>query len=475
MLDVSMRSTASPEVSTEQQGPHRANELQRARILYQANQFNALDDLLDKLAAIPCSSATELAELAFLENLRGRLQSAEKHYRQALTLAPQQGGLHFNLATVLRYQGKLNEAEQQLELAISLNPLDAEAHLLLSQLRTQNPDHQHIPRLQQVLAQPNLTSLAKAQLHYALAKEQEDLGLHAQSFASLRVGAAHKRGNMRYQVQGDIDTLQQLQATFDADWLTNTADGYASHEPIFILGLPRTGSTLVERILSAHSEVHSAGELNNFALTMMAQCRSVYQKPPTNKQELVGMTAALDMHMLGRAYLQSTRPDTGKHAHFIDKLPLNSLNLGLIAKALPNARLIYVRRHPMDSCYAIYKQLFTQGYPFSYDLGELANYYIAHHQLMQHWQTVLGQRLYCLDYEALVHEPQTQIQALLSYCRLSWQDSCLAFHQQPEPSKTASATQIRQPLYRSSVGNWLHYQNELAELRQTLLKAGIAC
>ncbi|MDF2179042.1 sulfotransferase [Aliiglaciecola sp. CAU 1673] len=449
--------------------------LHKARLLYQAKQIAVLDVLLERLAETPIHNACLLADLAYLENLRGRLSAAEQHYRQALVLDPGQVGYHFNLATVLRYVGKLDEAEVHLERAIALRPLDTEAHLLLSQLRRQTLDDHHLPRLRRLSEHPELTRLQKAQVHYALAKELEDLGHFQESVTALRQGAALKRANMRYEVDGDIATLDKLRSVFDRQWLAQTKDGHDSEEPIFVLGLPRTGSTLVERILSAHSEVQSVGELNNFALCIMAQCRRTFRQAPASKLKLVEMSAQLDMGLLGRDYVQSTRPDTGQHRHFIDKLPLNSLNLGLIAKALPNSKLILVRRHPLDSCYAMFKQLFTQGYPFSYDLKELAGYFIAHHRLMGHWQALLGDRLLCLDYETLVTQPEQQIQALLGYCNLPWQDACLTFHQHNEPSKTASASQIRQPLYTSSVGKWRQVEALLAPVHEAFTEAGIPC
>lgn len=448
-----------------------------AKLRYQKGDHQAVNQILDNLPVNQITEAHLWAELALIENLVGRTQSSAQHYQQALSLAPDNAGIHFNLASVQRYLGKLADAEEHLEKAIALNPTDAEAHLLLSSLDKQTAASNHIERLQRTLQQhaDNLPLLARSQLHYALAKELEDTQQYPASFDALRQGATLKRQNMQYQPENDIATLHKLGEVFNRDWLQQPPCGEPSEEPIFILGLPRTGSTLVERILSAHSDVHSAGELNNFSLVMMAQCKAANPTPPASKLDLVERTAQLDMQQLGRAYIDSTRPDTGHTKHFIDKLPLNSLNLGLISQALPKAKLIYVKRHPMDTCYAIYKQLFTQGYPFSYDLTELANYYIAHHQLMQHWQQALGDRLLTVNYEGLVAHLQPEVERLLDYCGLPWQDACLAFYQQDTAAKTASATQVRQPVYSGSVGKWKAYAEQLAPLRRALTEAGIRC
>ena len=235
--------------------------------------------------------------------------------------------------------------------------------------------------------------------------------------------------------------------------------------------MPRTGTTLVERIPGAHTQVYAAGELMNFSAEMTRQVLSAVQTR-SSRDELIELSSKLSFSELGNAYIDSTKPDTEAADHFADKLPFNYLYLGLIHLALPKAKIVHVERDPMDNCYAIYKTLFDAAYPFSYDLDKLGRYYLAYRQLMDHWSEVLPNRFYNLQYEKLLETPEQQTKALLAYCNLPWEDACLSFHQNPQTSKTASASQIREPIYGSSVGNWRNYQQQLEPLHSLFAQAG---
>jgi len=191
------------------------------------------------------------------------------------------------------------------------------------------------------------------------------------------------------------------------------------------------------------------------------------------RDELVRRSAELDYKKLGEAYIDSTRPFTGHTPRFIDKLPLNYLYAGLIHLALPNARIINLRRHPLDTCYAIYKQLFVDAYPFSYDLRELGQYYAAYHRLMEHWQSVLPGAVHVVEYEKLVTDLEGEARRLLKFCNLDWQLQILKFHESKDASTTASSVQVRQPVYQSSVGRWQQYRQQLAPLIEVLEAAEI--
>ncbi|MDX1499910.1 MAG: sulfotransferase, partial [Woeseiaceae bacterium] len=312
-----------------------------------------------------------------------------------------------------------------------------------------------------------------AQVCYALAKELEDLGEYERSFARLSQGAAARRGLMRYDVARDIETMVAIEETFTAECLAAASAGSDNDEAIFVLGLPRTGTTLVERVLASHSDVHAAGELTNFAVELTRRARAGASGPPADRDALVRQSAELDFRALGDAYIASTRPFTGHTPRFVDKMPLNYLYLGLIRLALPKARIVHLRRHPLDTCYAIYKQLFVDAYPFSYDLEELGRYYAAYHRLMAHWERVLPDAFLTVDYEALVDDFEHEVRRLLEFCGLDWQAACLRFYENPEASTTASTVQVRQPVYRSSVGKWRHYRDQLAPLIAVLEAEGV--
>ncbi len=454
-------------------------------------------------------SADLTAELALVLNKLAMYESAEFFYQQAINLCVAKleqeseakqylASLYFNLASMQRYLGKLTAAITSLDNTLSLNPSDCEAFLLRASLAKQSINNNHIKQGQQLLQavaarKIKLSAIAQAQLHYGLAKEFEDIQDYPQSFKHLQQGANIRRKNMRYQVEQDTHTIEKIIECFDKDFFQKTFSAIqkkqqatcADKRPIFILGLPRTGSTLVERILSSHSNVTSAGELNDFAITMMAQLKkqtaqrqtsSSQKLTPslaTNRAELIALSTQLDFGKLGKAYSEATKIYSHKNEHFIDKLPLNSLYIGLIHLALPHAKIIQVKRNPMDTCYAIYKQLFTQGYPFSYDLNELAQYVIAHHKLMNHWHSVLPNVIHSISYDHLIQQPVEQSKLLINFCQLEWQDACEHFHQNNAASITASASQIRQPIYKSSLKKWRNYEQQLAPLQQQLKQAGL--
>jgi hypothetical protein len=229
----------------------------------------------------------------------------------------------------------------------------------------------------------------------------------------------------------------------------------------------------VERILGSHSTVYSAGELNDFSQGLVDAVTAATGSRSIQRQELVAGSAKIDFEALGREYLRRTRPATGSTPHFTDKMPLNYLYCGIIRRALPNARIVHLTRHPLAVCYAMYKTLFKDGYPFSYDLSEIGRYYVSYRKLMDHWHATLPGVIHDLSYEKLVSDQVGETRRLLEFCGLEWEEACLAFHHNPTPTTTASATQVRQSLYDSSIAQWRHYAPGLDGLRRQLVAAGI--
>jgi hypothetical protein len=244
--------------------------------------------------------------------------------------------------------------------------------------------------------------------------------------------------------------------------------------PIFIVGLPRAGSTLVERILSSHSQVQAAGELRHFMHAITAAVRKMSESVDPPVGQAITQLAQLDFAALGSDYMARCRPVTGDGRRFTDKMPVNYQHCGLIRRALPNARIVHVARGPLAACYAIYKMLFKDGYPYSYDLWEIAEYYISYRRLMDHWQRTMPGAIHELSYERLVADQPGETRRLLEFCGLEWEDACLDFHLNPAASTTASAHQVRQPIYQSAVNEWRNYAPQLAGLRAHLEAAGIA-
>jgi len=403
-------------------------------------------------------------------------QRALSAYDRAVTLAPNNPHFIFNRATVYRFLGRLAEAEADYDRVIALEPADYEAYANRSELRTQSVDANHIGELEALIAQGIADWRGDVQVRYALAKEYEDTGDHARSFQHLRQGAQRRREHMRYDVAVDVATVDWIIEAFPAAPHESAPHpGPApSDDPIFIVGLPRSGTTLVDRILGSHSKVYSAGELDHFALCIVDAARRRSGGAPLPRRELIARSADLDFPALGRDYLDRVRRIAAGEVRFTDKMPLNYLYCGLIRRALPNAKIVHVARRPMAACYAMYKTLFKDGYPFSYDLGEIGRYYVGYRRLMDHWQATMPAVIYPLSYEALVADQMGETRKLLDFCGLEWQDSCVEFHRNPQPTTTASAAQVRRPLYDSSISQWRHYSAELAELSRLLSAAGMS-
>ena len=229
----------------------------------------------------------------------------------------------------------------------------------------------------------------------------------------------------------------------------------------------------MEQILGSHSQVTAAGELNQFAEQLTLQLRKNPAHRPATRADQVALAADLDFEQLGKAYLESVGPLAGPAPRFVDKMPLNFLYAGLIHTALPEATIVQVSRHPIDTCYAIFKRQFADAYPWSYDLEEVAAYYLAYRKLMAHWNSVMPGVLHEVRYEELVRNVEQESRRLLDHCGLPWEEHCLQFHQRIQASTTASASQIRRPLYNSSVELWRRYEKQLAPLVGILRSNGI--
>jgi hypothetical protein len=356
-----------------------------------------------------------------------------------------------------------------------LQPKLYRAHSALAELRKQTVEHNHIARLTSLL--PGAADDVDGELHlrHALAKEYEDLGDYDRAFAELGAGKARKRGQLRYSSNEDRALFAAVEAAFDEARCAAPPAGHSSAEPIFVVGMPRSGTTLVERILSSHSQVLSAGELQNFAL-----CVKQLAGTPSNRVldvPTIEASVAIDFADLGRRYVDSTRPATGSTPRFVDKMPLNFFYAGLIRLALPNAKIVCLRRDALDTCLSNFRQLFAltfSYYNYSYDLGDIGRYYVAFDRLLAHWDRALPGAVLQLRYEDLVLDQEAQTRRLLEFCGLPWEEGCLAFHENRAPVATASAVQVRQPLYASSIGRWRRYAHHLEPLAEDLARCGVA-
>lgn len=447
--------------------------LQKAQCLGRLGKVEEVDALVGQLTSRKLKTAYEHSAFGMLLTQLGKRTQAVAHYEQAARLKPDEAKHRYNIACLQRSLGELDSAEANFDEAIRLNPADYESYKIRADLRRQTPERNHIEELERLLDGQIHDERGRVQICYAAAKELEDLGEASRSFEHLKAGSDRRRKLMKYDVARDLETIEAIKQTFGSDVFAASDRGSDSAEPIFILGMPRTGTTLVERILASHTDVFAAGELNNFAAQLMTMMRAQNIDKKVSRDEMVRSSAELDFKQLGEAYVNSTRPFTGKTPRFIDKMPLNYLYVGLIHLALPNATIINLQRDPMDTCYANYKQLYVDAYPFTYDLEELAKYYVAYHQLMEHWNAVLPGVIHTVKYEELVDDLEGNTRKMLDTCELDWQAQCLKFHENKEASTTASTAQVRRPVYKSSVGKWRDYSDQLQPGLKILQQAGI--
>ena len=387
-------------------------------------------------------------------------------FERAYELAPDHPAAIYNLATSLRFHGRVDEAEPLFERLIELDPDDHEAVHARSLLHRASVEHNHIASLEKRLA-ANPPWPAASHYAYALGKEYDDLGEYAKSFAAYSRGAGLLHAHRDAGLEGELECIDTVVTALERGIARPDGPGHDSDEPVFVIGLPRTGSTLIERILGGHDAVFAAGELHNF----QTQARRITGAPTveTAYRAAAEQPARIDFAALGRAYIDSTRPRTGHTARFIDKLPRNDLWAGLIHRALPRARFILTRRDPMDTGYALYRTLFRSGYAFTFDLDTLGRYIRAHDRLVAALVEALpASALKIVEYEDLVAEPEHTARGLVEFIGLDWQPDCLAFDQREEAVVTASAHQVRQPIYTSSVGKWRHVEGQLEPLARWL-------
>jgi tetratricopeptide (TPR) repeat protein len=407
------------------------------------------------------------------------LDQAENCLRAVLEKQFDHAGALNNLATLCRAKGKFDEAAELWRRALKANPNMGEVYLSLAALDKDALGDGDVAAMDALSSKPDINDFQAANLCFALARVVEKSGDKKRAFTYLERANRHRKKTVPYDIELDLNYMRKLAETFDASLMKEKAGrGHHSDAPIFIIGMPRSGTSLVEQILASHSTVFGRGERKEMGrvaqnITMVPENADF----PKTVRKLNRRT----LRSLGRAYVESVRNGieglrgVGKAAvfNFTDKMPINFLFLGLIRMILPQARIIHCLRDPMDTCFSCYQQLFTGHIPFAYDLSDLGRFYGGYTRLMDHWRDVLGERFYEVRYEDLVSDQEGETRKLLDFCHLDWEEECLSFYDTPRPVFTASVTQVRKPLYSSSIGRWKDYQENLAPLRAALNKAGV--
>ncbi|MEP6897692.1 MAG: sulfotransferase [Rhodanobacter sp.] len=426
----------------------------------------------DRVANLLDASAA-LDTLGMIYALAHAHQKAAAMLKRAVAASPDNAICRFTLATTLIFLGDTAGAEIELEACLRSNPDYWKAYLALSQLRPQSITNNHVESLESVLARQAADNAEAAMyLHLALAKECEDLADYQRAFSHLRRGKQAGSIGRRYVFERDRELFDSI---IEAIPVGQRADiGHPTAEPIFVIGMPRTGTTLVDRILSSHPDVQSVGELLNFAVAVKQQSGS--RSPALIDPDTIAMSRHLDWYGLGKCYLSSTRPATGRHLRFVDKMPHNFLYAGHIARALPQAKIICLRRNPMDTCLSNFRQLFAADAPFfgySFDLLDTGRYYLLFDQLIAHWRQALPGQFLEMDYEELVNMQEVASRKLMSFCGIAWDEACLHFERNASAVVTASAIQVRSAMYRDAMDRWKKYGSQLDELHELLASAGV--
>jgi tetratricopeptide (TPR) repeat protein len=404
--------------------------------------------------------------LANISMALGQHDRANALYQRATQIAPNDPRFWYNLACSERSLGRLIEAEAACDRGIAIDPSQYPTYLLRSELRVQQSSANHIEELQAHLNRAGGDYRALVFLGHALGKELDDVGQFDDAFRWFATAAKARRSRLVYDVATDERKLLRIAEVYTRDIVARPHGAQAESQTlrehsryIFIVGLPRSGTTLVERILTGLPNVRSNGETDNVSRALFATT--------SGSGDVFERAAAADADAVAAEYARLAGSGTDG-SRIIEKLPLNYLYLGAIHRALPEAKLLLVRRSPLDSCFAMYRTLFAAGYPFSYDLAELGRYYSAYEQLVNHWRAVFGDRLHEIVYEDLVREPNRVGRAIATHCGLQWSESAIDIQRNTSVSLTASASQVRRPIYGSSSGRWRYYRRHLEPLIVTL-------
>ena len=396
-----------------------------------------------------------------------RQNEALAAFTEAARLNPTQITLRQSIGHLYKTLGRREECEQAYHDCLKMDPGFGEAYWSLADLKTYVFSDAEIVAMRRLLTDPSAQSGNQAQLHFALGRALEHSADYRGAFAHYAAGNTLRRRTSPFKIESFESKSRRVATCFDSLFFRQRRGvGCPDGSPIFIVGLPRSGSTLVEQILASHSSVEGTMELPNI-LTMVREFDHLDGQADAYP-ESVPATAPERFASLGRRYLDETRPIRAGRPRFVDKMPNNFSHVGLIHAILPNATVIDVRRHPMDSCFGAYKQHFAEGQSFSYDLDDLGRYYRCYLSLMDHWDAVLPGKILHLQYEDLVRDPAANIRRLLEHCGLPFEAACLNFHETRRPVRTASAEQVRQPMYTSGIGYWKHFAEELDPLRRSL-------
>jgi tetratricopeptide (TPR) repeat protein len=389
-------------------------------------------------------------------------------YQRCLKLRPGHMGAMIGLGHMYKAVGRYEDAVASYDACIRQHPELGEPYWSLANLKTYRFDDDQIAEMERRATAGGLAAQSEVNFLYALGKAYEDRKNYERAWHFYHAGATKQRGEVAYDPVQTETMNDRLIRAFPAElFATHRGAGNPDRAPIFIVGLPRSGSTLLEQILASHGQVEGTSELPYVGRIAMWLNRKRAQG--VHYPESVRDLRTQDFAALGSQYLEYSRLHRRAGSrHFIDKMPNNFPNVGLITLMLPNAKIIDARRHPLDACVSCYRQLFAKGQNFTYDLLEIGEYYLQYQRMMDHWADVLPGKVLTVQYEEVVTDFEPQVRRLLEFCGLEWDEACLRFYESERTVRTPSAEQVRQPIYDRSIGQWRRYEPWLGELLTTL-------
>ena len=433
-----------------------------ATLLYKMNKAHrALAEIALLLADDPGNFECRSLKAVVLARV-GDYESALALHEELIAAHPERSGIWLNYAAELKAAGRRDKSIAVYREAIARFPHLVEAYWSLGNNKTFRFEAAELDAMRSALARPDLSDLDRCLLHFTLGKAAEDAKEYAQSFDHYAVANAIRHAQTRYDGDQTSALFERIRAVFTREFLeARAAQGCAARDPIFVVGLPRSGSTLIEQILSSHSQIEATMELPNVAQTV--------ERLDGPYPDVIEALDAEVFEALGEEYVEETRAfrNLGR-AFFIDKMPENFRYLGLIRLMLPNARIIDARRHPLACGFSNYRQDFESDYAFTYDLDDLGRYWRDYAQLMAHWDAVMPGAVHRVFHERLIEDPEGEIRRLLDFLGLPFEEACLRFYENDRPVLTASSEQVRQPIFKTQLEQWQNYEPWLAPLKHAL-------
>lgn len=448
--------------------------------LHDAQFQKAYEELNQLTQHITELLAKDWFRLGVLQHQLNLEHQALKSFSEAVKVEPNNIEFVYNLALSQKNCGLLKDAQQNLKNIVNINPNHVDARYALTLLNKATPEINPLSELTSLLSTTDKQGEIK--LRFSLAKCFEDLRDFDSAFAQMHKANSLRRQRMNYQVSDDVQLMQTLNRMYSAQKASRDGKAFPypennlatqnSHRPIFIVGLPRSGSTLVERLLTQPDNVASAGELLHFSAILSKLTHDEFGAS-ANRTEFIQKTAQIRIEQLSNHYLAATAFLARDKQILVDKMPLNFLNVGAILRAMPTARVIHMQRHPIDNVLAIYKTLFEQAYPYSYNLEDIAHYLAAERELMTYFKNQFQQQIFTVNYEELVTSTETVTSRLFDFCGLEFKPEYLDISKNQSSAATASATQVRRGIYQSSVANWRNYEKYLQPAIDVLQEKGL--